>query len=299
MESLINSQIGLRMAVSLARTTPPRMGTGIARLAARWITSRPDSELVRAIRANQWVVAGGKRTREVLDRDVLAVFQHSARSVYELYHFIQDPGRAGKLFTIEASFQEILDRPKFDHQGIIVAGLHMSGFDLALQWTCTYWIDPLGLTIPNPEGGRGMEFKTRKRTGINLVPGSKNGLKEAIRYLDQGGMVVTGIDRPLADAQRKPLFFGQPASLPTHHIFLALKARVPLRLVVSKLETDGSYHLRASPPIEMDPYPRRGEALLRNAEKVLSVAEGFIREAPQQWLVSLPVWPEVVDQVPG
>jgi KDO2-lipid IV(A) lauroyltransferase len=168
----------------------------------------------------------------------------------------------------------------------------MSGFDLALQWLCKYKFEPLALTIPDPKGARWVEFEMRKKSVINLTPGSVMGLRQAIRYLNQGGIVLTGIDRPVAAYQPCPRFFGKPAPLPTHHIYLALKAKVPVVLAISRLEKDGLYHLYASPQIEMDPYPDRTEALMLNAEKVLKVAEEFILEDPTQWLVPMRVWPE-------
>jgi len=298
MDHFINSRIGLELVFALARATPPWLGYGIARLVARWIASRPDSGLVRAVRSNQWVTTAGKLDPKALDQAVRDVFHNSARSVYELYHHIQKLNTAGHLFVIDPSFQPILDRPRFDQRGLVVAGVHMSGFDLAVQWFCTTGIDPLALTIPNPEGGRRMEFELRKRTIMDLIPGSLNGLRQAIRFLHQGRMVVTGIDRPQPGCQLRPRFFGLPASLPTHHIFLALKAKVPVVVAASCLESDGYYHLVASTPIEMDPYPDRDDAILYNAEKVLAVAETFIQRSPQHWMISLPVWPEVLDQVP-
>ena len=39
--------------------------------------------------------------------------------------------------------------------------------------------------------------------------------------------------------------------------------------------------------------------MLRNAEKVLSIGEEFIQRAPSQWSISLPVWPEALNQTPG
>jgi lauroyl/myristoyl acyltransferase len=134
---------------------------------------------------------------------------------------------------------------------------------------------------------------------MKLVPGSVNGLRQAVRYLQQGGMVVTGMDRPVPESDPQPRFFGRRAALPSHHIFLALKAQVPVVVVVSRLEEDGKLHIYASPPIEMDSYPTRPGELLGNTEKVLAVAEVFIRQAPQQWLVPLPVWPDIMNVVPG
>lgn len=298
MDRLVNSQIGLNLVLALARIMPDRIGNILARLVAGVITMRRRSRLVRAVRANQWVVSGGNLGSKALDQATREVFNHSARAIYELYHHIQDLENVGHLFTIEPSFQAIIDRPHFDQRGLVAAGLHMCGFDLALQWLCLKYMAPLGLTIPNPQGGRRTEFELRQKTLLKLVPGSYSGLRQALRYLDQGGLVVTGIDRPIPEIQPSLNFFGHLAPLPTHHVFLALKARVPVVLVTSRLLKNGGYHLFASDSIEMDPHPNREVELRKNAEKVLRVAEKMIRQSPHQWLVSLPVWPDTMPLVP-
>jgi KDO2-lipid IV(A) lauroyltransferase len=299
LEKFLNSSSGLTMAIFLARTAPPRLGYGLARLAARWISTRRDSELVKAVRANQWVVSGGQSGKEALDHAIQAVFLNSARSVYELYHYVQDPdSAAGDLFVFEPSVQAFIRRPEFSERGLVIAGLHMNNFDLALQWICRYWIKLLALTLPNPQAGRRLEYEIRKQTGMNLVPATVSGLRQAVRHLKQGGMLVTGIDRPDPQYQPRPRFFSRVACLPTHHISLALLAHVPVIVVASCLEPDGKCHIMASPPIEMDSFPDRNEELLYNAERVLAVAEGFIRQTPHQWSVSQPVWPEALNEVP-
>jgi len=111
--------------------------------------------------------------------------------------------------------------------------------------------------------------------------------------------VLTGADRPIPNPEVCPLFFGRPAALPVHHIFLATRARVPLVIALTCFQADGKYHAYASEPIEMDSHPDPDVALLRNAEKVLSVAQGFIRQTPWQWSVPLPVWPQILDLVPS
>jgi lauroyl/myristoyl acyltransferase len=83
-----------------------------------------------------------------------------------------------------------------------------------------------------------------------------------------------------------------------HHIFLATKAHVPIVVAAATLQKDGMYHVFASDFLEMDSHSDPDVEMLRNAEKVLSVAEEFIRRAPQQWSVPLPVWPQVMDLVP-
>jgi lauroyl/myristoyl acyltransferase len=297
-ERLTNSPAALKAVSFIAQAIPTRLGHSIARLAARWIASHRNSAQVRAVRANQWVVAGEKCSSQTLDLAVRAVIQTSARSIFDLYHYAQRPELFDRLYTVDPSFRVVTDRPEFDKRGLVVAGVHMAGFDLAIRWLCMNDVKPLVLTIPNPEGVNQVEFETRQKNGMRLVPGSISGLRQAVRYLQQGGMVVTGLDRPVPDGDLRPHFFGRQASLPSHHIFMALKAQVPVVVVVSHLEEDGKYHIYASPPIEMDSYPDRSDELLRNTEKVLAAGEAFIRKAPQQWLVPLPVWPDIINLVP-
>jgi lauroyl/myristoyl acyltransferase len=299
MDQFINSRRGLKAGIALARLTPPWLGYALAWLAAKAIAARRHSPMVQAVRANQWVVSGEKKTPEELDRAALGVFNHSARAIYELYHHFQDLDHADPLFSFDPSFKTIIDRPHFDQRGLVVAGLHMSGFDLAYQWLCLKWVNPLGLTIPDPQGGRRIEFELRQKTTQNLVPGSVSGLRQAIRYLNRGGLVVTGIDRPVPGVQPCLRFFGRPALLPSHHVFLALKAKVPVVLAASRALKSGGYQLYASPPIEMEPHPDRITELQHNAEKVLGTAEKMIRQDPQQWLVPQPVWPQALDLFPG
>ncbi len=297
-EGLITGQTALKFAVFIARVTPPGLGDAIGRLIARGISSRTDSALVSAVRANQWVVSGKIESSKILDQVVKAAFRNSARSIYELYHYNQRPRAADRLFSIDPSFQTILARPEFDRSGLVLAGLHMLGFDLGLQWLSMAQFKPLVLTLPKPEGGRQMEFNTRREAGLRMVPSTVKGLLQALRHLQQGGMVMTGIDHPTPESDPRPCFFGLPAALPTHYIYLALKAKVPVVVVGSRLEEDGKQHIYASAPVEMSPHPDRAQQLQSNAEKVLAVVEDFIRRDPQQWLISQPVWPDIIQDVP-
>ena len=181
----------------------------------------------------------------------------------------------------------------------MIAGLHLSNYDLILQWLCQDGMKPLVLTLAKPQGGRQVEYEFRKQIGINLLPASVGALRQALKYLQRGGMVLTGIDRPIEKPDVCPCFFGRPAALPIHHVFLASKAHVPILVTVTYLQPDGKYRVFASDPIEMVSSPDSDEAVLRNAEKVLTVAEEFIRRAPQQWSVPLPIWPQVMALLPG
>ena len=299
LQRVLNSSLSLRLVSSLAQSLPPRLGYRIAYGLADQIARRRASNLIRAVRANQWVAGGETASGEDLDRAVRETLRYSARSLFDLYHYIHDFEATRQRIVFDSSFDLLLNRSEFEPRGLIVAGLHLSNFDLILQWLCQGGMKLMLITIPNPQGGRQIEYEIRKRTGMNLIPASVAAFRQALKHLQHGGMVLTGIDRPVEKPDVTPRFFGRPAALPMHHIFLALKARVPIIITVTYLQPDGRYHVFASEPIEMDVCSNEEETMLHNAEKALAVAETFIRRSPQQWSVPLPVWPQIVDLVPS
>lgn len=298
-QKFINSSFSLRLVSALAQRLSPGVGYRIAYVIAQQIARQRRSNVVRAVRANQWVIHGEVLDGKILDRIVDETFRYWARSIFDLYHYIETPDTAGQLIVLEPSFQRFIRRPEFDSRGLVIVGLHLSNFDLILQWLCRQGMNPLLITIPNPQGGRQLEYEMRRRVGMRLLPASLGTFRQALKHLQQGGIVVTGIDRPIPQPEVCPRFFGRPASLHMHHIFLATKAQVPIVVAAVTLQEDGKYHVFASDFLEMDAHSDPEVEMLRNAEKVLRIAEEFIRRAPQQWSVPLPVWPQVLDLVPN
>jgi phosphatidylinositol dimannoside acyltransferase len=299
LQPVINSSLSLRLVSSLAERLSPRLGYRIAYALAGHMARRRHSILVRAVRANQWVVNGEKLEGEALDQVVCDTLRNSAHSLFDLYHYSHNFEATRQRIIFDSSFQQVSRRAEFEERGLMIAGLHLSNYDLILQWLCQDGMKPLVLTLAKPQGGRQVEYEIRKRIGMNLLPASVGALRQALKYLQRGGMVLTGIDRPIEKPDVCPRFFGRPAALPIHHVFLASKAHVPVLVTVTYLQPDGKYRVFASDPIEMVSSPDSDEAVLRNAEKVLTVAEQFIRRAPQQWSVPLPVWPQVMALLPG
>jgi KDO2-lipid IV(A) lauroyltransferase len=298
LQQIINNPFAVSLAFFLGRFIPPQVGYPLCNSIGNWIATRRNSNVTQSIRANQWVVGGARLEKEALDRAVQETLRNNIRDLYLLYHHVQDPEATKHLIHLSASAREVVKRPEFAERGLVIVGLHLSGFDLILQSLCRQGLKAMILTIPNPQGGRWIEYEMRKKTGMNVVPASLNALRQAVKHLEQGGMVLTGMDHPVPESKHHPKFFDQAASLPTHYISLASKARVPVVIMAAIYQADGKYHVLSSEPIEMEFDLDREKAILRNAEKVLRQAEGFIRLAPQQWNVPLPVWPQYLGNVP-
>ena len=156
LQQIINSSLSLRLVSVLARRLSPRQGYSFAHFVAEQIARQRNSRLVRAVRANQWVIRGENLDGEALDRVVGETFQNWARSIFDLYHYVDDPDATKQLIVVEPSFQRFVQRTEFGARGLVLIGLHLSNFDLILQWLSKQGMRPLALTIPDPQGGRRM-----------------------------------------------------------------------------------------------------------------------------------------------
>jgi lauroyl/myristoyl acyltransferase len=154
------------------------------------------------------------------------------------------------------------------------------------------------LTLPELRGGYRAHFEMRKRSGMEVFPTSTASMRQAVRYLQSGGVVATGVDRPMPSPRRRPAFFGRPSCLPTFYVRLALQAQVPVAILAPLRASDGRYHVRIGASIEMLPDPDTEAEILRNTERVLRVVEDLIQTDPTQWAMTLPVWPEALAEVP-
>ena len=299
--SIINSRLGIGLALMLGRSVPPGIGYRVAYFMADRVAARKQWDLVRAARANQWVASQETLSATELDQAVRDTFHNIAHSIYNLYHYHTEPAAIERLFTFNPLAQQIADRQQTHNEGALVVGMHLSNFDLAFQALYTFYFRntrALALTLPEMKGGYRWQYEMRQNAGIEIVPTTPATLRQAVERLRSGGIVMTGLDRPFPAEKYRPRFFGRPASLPVHHVYLALKTRAPIYVAAISMRVDGTYALLVSDPISMCPDHDRKSEIIVNAETVLRVAEGFIRQAPRQWAMTFPVWPEALEQVP-
>ncbi len=255
--------------------------------------------MARAVRANQWVVRGGQLSRSELDCAVREVFEQSAIGFADLYHAFHRPEELMQLAPRTPEMDALIERSCSRKNPAIVVISHSSSFDLLLLAHSMRGLSGQVLTYAQPTGAYQIqnEIRSSGNSELLITPISYHALRLAIENLDQGGVVFTGVDRPEDSNKMQLSFFDRQAWLPVGHVRLALKVGVPI-IVASMIHLeDGTYKVLLSDPIPMQNQPDALLAVKVNAQKVLDVLSNFIRQAPGQWMMFYPVWPDALEQM--
>jgi len=293
-QNIFNSRFGVGLGLRIGRTIPPKIGYRLSGWAAVFLSRRPTSHIVKSIRQNQWVIRGGNLSSKALDIAVREVFTHAGRCFIDLYHNMRNPDGFKTLVQISPQVENLIQVSRDRTMGAFIVAPHLSNFDLCLL-ACGYrGLKGQVLSYAQPTGGYEIQNDIRIKTGLEITPINPEAQQRAIENMQNGGFVITGVDRPIRSKTQYLDFFGRPSPMPAGHIRMAIEARVPIIVASAYMDQDGLYHFHVSDPIPMLSHPELDQAIKINGEAVLHVIEGRIRENPGQWLMYYPVWPDVV-----
>jgi len=298
LQSILNSRRAGKLIFYISSLVPPVLGKRYAYSIADYLSTHNQLTLVQALRGNRWVISEGNLSSRQLDDAVKENLRHIAHSFYTLFHYIGNPVALQKLVYFSAQVEDLILRSQQRKAGVIVLGLHLSNFDLVFQAASIHGLRAVGLSVPEESEAIEWQHSLRRMAGLEILPSSISNFRQVINRLKSGETVVTGIDRPVGGTRMSPQFFGRPAKVPVHHIHLALKANVPVIIMGAILSPDGIYHIQSSDYIEMRHFSNHQTEIIWNAERVLEIAAGIIRQAPEQWAVIQPVWPDVLAEIP-
>lgn len=298
---VFNSRMAIALGLSVSSMTPPWVGYPLARRVADFVAFRRKSIMVRAVRANQWVMYDETIDGAALDTAVIKVFRSIGRSLYDFYHFLNHPRSITKLVDYDSSFNRVFEDASSGKHGTLIVAPHMSNFDLIARAIAIRGLPMQILSYPQPPGGYRWQNELRSMHGISVTPMSIEAIHKASETLRANKAVITAVDRPLpeSDVKYKSSFIGRKAALPVFHIRLALKHDLPITVIGGCRQPDGRYFVWASEPVPLERRPDLVEETVTNAEAVLSVVGKYIRRAPDQWAMLYPVWPETLAAVPA
>lgn len=297
-QSFLYSRIATGLAMFLSQNIPQQAGYSVAENIGRFVGKLSGSSQRQAVRLNQWVVSRMQLSGRELDRVAESVFRFTGYAMYDFYHNINRPKIILDKVLFTARMERFIERERHE-RGCMFVVPHTGNFDFAGRAMALRGVNFQVLSFPQPPGGYKVQNQFRETPGMDVTPMSLDSMRAAAQRLANGGIVITGMDRPLPESNYHPRFFGIPAPMPVAYIRLAIKANVPIVVGAVQRIAGGRYQVDASEAIEMQRHEDLKTELETNAEAVLRRAEEFIRRVPQQWLMFYPVWPQVKPQVPS
>ena len=290
LDRLSSSAAAIQAAMALVRVLPERPLLRIAdALAAR--VAREASPSVAALRANQSVVRGVPDDDPEIDRAVQAVYHNAGRGQVALFRALAR-GREALMRGCDLSSElvERIERARGLGRGLVLVGPHIGAFDLFLLTIAARGYPVHAISPADPTGTYRLQNSLRTKYGAETMPASRKAVRASINRLLEGGILVTGMDRPAPKGERIE-FFGRQAFLPTG--FAKMAIRTNSLLLPGVILPDGPGHYRAEALEMLEPPKERTDAAVTGlAREVLRQMEPVIREYADHWLMFFPVWPD-------
>ena len=297
--NLINGPLGVFFVFTIARLIPPKTGYRLAESIGKQLSRRKGTSITQAVRANQWVVSGCKASSTELDALTRVVFINHGRCLYDFYRNFNNPKQIDQLVSIDDKFMQMIEISRTYSEPQILVMPHFSNFDLAARAAGLKGLKMQVLSYPNPGGGYRLQNKLRNFEGIEVTPISISSMRKAVQRLEQGGTILTGVDRPYGESECMPSFFNRPANLPCGYIRLAQKTGATIRVILCSTNSTHKYHLSVSDPVYVKKHMDTGDEVKLISEEILRIIEGLIKANPEHWSMFYPVWPELLAQVPN
>jgi len=290
LDRLSSKGVAVQTAMALARIVPERPLLALAdALSARFASEASPS--VMAARANQSVVRGLSKDDPEIDRAIRAVYHNAGRGQVALFRALAR-GRQALMRGCDISPELIqrIENARGRGRGLVLVGPHIGAFDFFLLTIAARGVPVHAISPADPTGTYRLQNSLRTKYGAETMPASPEAVRTSIKRLLEGGILVTGMDRPAAKGDRIE-FFGRQAFLPTG--FARLAIRTHSLLLPAVVLPDGPNHYRAE-ALEMlePPKERTDAAALGLARDVLRQMEPVIRAYADHWLMFFPVWPD-------
>jgi lauroyl/myristoyl acyltransferase len=291
-QNFTNSKAATQIGIFIGQHMPRRAGYGLVRFVSG-IIARLKPEIYWTVRANLRQVLGPEVDDATLHEMTRRVFFHAGQTYYDFFSAIdQPPDEIAAEIRLPERVIELGKSDLAKGQSVLAVAPHMSNFDLAGVALRAFGMPAQILALPDPGAGFRMLNRLRANENLEITPITPESLRAAIRRLKRGGLVLTGIDRPIPGDKELIEFFGRPAYLPVGPVRLALMTGASVYLFSCHYEPDEGYVIEGAGPIEMIRTGDRRRDLLSNARRVAAILEGYVRAHPDQWMMFHPVWPE-------
>jgi len=291
-QELVSSPSVIQIGMFISRCVPRSLARALSSFVASAIArARP---LVYGVMCeNLRHVLGPDVAGSTVRRVAQSTFYHACQVYYDFFRALSmSPAQRVAAVRMPDWFVALLRETARGGRGLLLLGPHMSNFNLLMLAIRARGVRTQVLSLPDPTGGYQFWNRLLEKGGVRVTPISPLALRTAIRQLRAGGAVFTGVDLAVRDSADLIEFFGVPTRLGTGPARLSLATRAPVMVGCCLRDGDGRYSLKITKPIELERSGDRRRDALENTRHIVRLAEGFIRECPEQWLMFHPVWGE-------
>lgn len=285
----------LQLAASVSRHIPAKSTYHLARWAASALC-RLRPEVYRVVRANLGQVLGPAAGAEEVQYKTCQVFYHFVLGYLDFFRSLElAQEQMLRLLEVPEALLTLLDSERVKEKGLVLVMPHTGNFDLAGRALASLTPNLQVIALPDPHPGGHSMNELRRQMGIEVTPLGPAALRRALKTLRSGGVVGTGVDRPVSQLDEPIPFFGRPAHMPSGHVRLALKTDALVVVAGCAYHTqDKRYVVDMEPPLEMI-HTGTEEEVWINMRRVLDAMEKLVRRWSDQWMMFVPVWPELME----
>jgi lauroyl/myristoyl acyltransferase len=294
--TLATSRLGSLIIIWICRILPHTLAYRLAWRLSLHLAQQDELPFVKALRRNMAVVGDLTESHPELERAVLHLLYNTLCSYVDFFR-ASASGREAiyAACRFDGSAYQLREACAASNQGLLIVGVHMCSFDLLLLGLKKLFPSLQVLSNASPTGSSCVMNDIRRQHGLDITPISTQSLRQAIHTLRSGGVVAVAADLPSEDGEELQ-FFGRKSRLVTGHARLAAKTNARMVVGASRRVGPGNYQALAKPVPQPDPTGDRKQDVIRWAQGSLRVIEDVIRNSPEEWLMPLPVWPDLAPQ---
>jgi lauroyl/myristoyl acyltransferase len=177
-------------------------------------------------------------------------------------------------------------------RGVIIASAHYGNPELAVQAMSILGVTVLAFVEPlEPRRYADLMQELRSSQGHIYRPIGFSTIKEALRYLRQGGVVVIVSDRDIQKTGPMLPLFGVETRVPVGPVQLAVHTGAQIIPAFMRRRDGDQCDVYLEPPLALVTTGDEKEDLRVNTLALLSYIERYVREDPGQWMVLERIWP--------
>ncbi|MFQ5340312.1 MAG: lysophospholipid acyltransferase family protein [Anaerolineae bacterium] len=267
---------------------PPRLGYWVfARLGNLFY--RLDAGGRQAVQDNLRHVLGPAVPAGVLDEKVRTTFRMQAYNYFDLFRL---PAMSAEEVTARLNIEgwENLEAAIARGKGVVLVSAHCGNIDVVMQVLGMRGVNAtLVAEHLKPEKLYRYVTSIRAGHGTTIIP-VDGSLRVLFRALRAGGVVVLALDRDVTHSGVEIEFFGEPAVLPDGYARLARRTGSLIVPAFALRLPDHRLRVRLEPALDVPQTDDRAADVRGAMRKALSVAERYIAEHPEQWVMFLPIW---------